>query len=206
MFTSTLQPGRARSGGSGHFTQTWSTGYGQWTDAQVAMFCVLRWKQVKRDGYKKLFLEAAERYMTSDPDASKVVWPGAVGDAIMLLLEVHRITGDQRYLARADSLGRIAVELFFPGDSPLPKASSRHDHYEVITRADTRGMALLNLGAAKQQPPIELDMIWPERQPPGRQALRQDHLLKPILTTAHSSPTTSHCPLPAVHYPLSTDH
>jgi len=163
MTTSTLEPGRARGGGSGFFTETWSTGYGQWTDAQVAMFCLLRWEQVKAEEYEKLFLAAADRYLASEPDASRVVWPGAMGDAITLLVEVHRITGDRRYLDRGDRLGRIAVELFFPDDSPLPKASSQHDHYEAITRADTLAMALVSLWAAKHKPGLDLGMVWPER-------------------------------------------
>ncbi|MFH1267315.1 MAG: hypothetical protein ABIK89_16450 [Planctomycetota bacterium] len=160
--TSSLAPDPNVAGHSSH-TDTWSTGYGEYTDAQMAMFCLLRYQQVKREGYKRLFLAAVERYVAREPDRSAVLWPGVMGDAITLLLAAYRTTGDPKYVARAGQLADAAVEVFFPGDSPLPKASSLHDHYEAITRADTLAMALLDLWAAKHRPDVDLGMIWPER-------------------------------------------
>ena len=150
---------------SGHspYTDTWSTGYGDYTDAQVAMLCCRRFEQVKLEGYKTLALAAADGYLASDPEASAVVWPGAVGDAILLLLEAHQMTGRAEYLGRADSLGRRAVAMFFADGYPLPKASSGHDHYEAITRPDTLAMALLDLWAAANRPGRNLGMVWPDR-------------------------------------------
>ncbi|MBN2292985.1 MAG: hypothetical protein JXM70_11200 [Pirellulales bacterium] len=142
-------------------TRTWEAGYGHYTDAQVAMICLARWRQVKLDGYRKLFIQAADRYMQADPDYKSVVWPGAMGDAIMLLVETYRETGEKRYLDRANQLARKSLTIFFPKDSPLPKASSKHDHYESITRADTLVMALLNLWACGNNK--QLNLVYVDR-------------------------------------------
>jgi len=48
------------------------------------------------------------------------------------------------YLDRARELGNLAVRQFF-GDSPLPRASLKTDHYETITGADTLALALVEL-------------------------------------------------------------
>jgi len=142
----------------GHFvrSQTWLSGYGDYTDAQMARFCVLRCDQTKRGEYLGLARAAADRYLHSDPDASIAVWPSAVGDAVGLLVEIHRLTGDRKYLARAKELAARAQAMFFTPGSPLPKATSNHDHYEAVTRADTLMMELLRLWAVVQQPPREL--------------------------------------------------
>ena len=66
-------------------------------------------------------------------------------------------------LDRAEQLATKSIATFFPDDSPLPKASSLHDHYEAITRADTLVMALLNLWAAKTKPDMHLGLTWSER-------------------------------------------
>jgi len=145
------------------WTSTWAMRYGNPADAQPAMLCLLRYRQVKLDGYRKLFLDTAERYLRSEPDPSRVIWPGAVGDALAVLLNAHGLTGEQKYLNRADQLARKAVNIFFTDDSPLPKASSQNDHYEAITRPDTLAMELLDLWALRNKPGLELGLIWPER-------------------------------------------
>ena len=144
-------------------TRTWSNRYGAYTDAQVAMMCWTRWRQVKLDGYRKLFRAAAERYVKTDPDTSRVIWPGVFGDAIWLLVEAHRMTGRKEYLPRAEQLAAKAVDVYFPDGCPLPKASPTHNHYEAITRGDTLAAALLNLWAAKNRPDLELNLQWVDR-------------------------------------------
>jgi hypothetical protein len=106
---------------------------------------------------------AADRYVTHDPNSNAVVWPGAMGDAVILLTEVYRETGQRRYLDRAEQLASQSVTTFFPDGSPLPKASSLHDHYEAITRADTLAVALLNLWAAKTEPNLALGLTWSDQ-------------------------------------------
>ena len=43
-------------------TKTWETAYGKYTDAQDALMCLCRWRQVKDEGYKKLLTAVADRY------------------------------------------------------------------------------------------------------------------------------------------------
>ncbi|MFQ5809587.1 MAG: hypothetical protein ACE5JM_08210, partial [Armatimonadota bacterium] len=69
---------------------------------------------------------------------------------------------EQGHLDRADTFGKTAADVFFK-DGPLPRASSRHDHYEAITRGDTLAMELLDLSAAKNRPDLDLGPIWDER-------------------------------------------
>lgn len=159
--TSTLEPGDPRLK-SYPYSRIWATGYGEATDAMIAMLCLMRYEQVKIDGYRNLFLKTADRYLTSDPDTSIALYPGAMAEAIAVMLGAHRLTGESKYLDRADTFGRLAADFFF-SDSPLPRASSQHDHYEAITRADTLAMELLALWAARERPELKLSLIWNER-------------------------------------------
>jgi len=166
---STLEPtdtytarGINKPGKKDSWTHTWETGYGEATDAQVAMLCFLRWHQNKRDGLKQLFLAAADRYLVREPDLSITLYPGALADAIATLTAAYRLTGDAKYLARADGFAKTACDVFFK-DSPLPRASSKHDHYEAITRGDTLAMVLLDLWAAQARPGLDLELVWADR-------------------------------------------
>jgi len=144
------------------FTKTWETGYGLLTDSGYAMLCLLRYRQVKLDGYKRLVLATADRYLVGTPDTAIALYPGSSGDAMALLLGAWRLTGDRKYLNRAGEFGAQAVQLFFD-NSALPRASTKHDHYEAITRADTLAMELLDLWAAQNKPRLDLGLMWPER-------------------------------------------
>lgn len=161
--TSTLEPGAARADDGSYFTRPWSSSYGHYVDAQVAMLCLLRYQQTQDPAYKRLFVGAADRYLAADPDRSASIWPGALGDAIALLVQTWHATGEEKYLDRADHFGRLALELFFTDGSPLPKASSKQDHYESITRGDTLMMELLALWAAQQRRPLQHTLVWPDR-------------------------------------------
>ncbi len=115
----------------------WAKAYGQETDARTALFCLQRYHQLddadRRQEYKALILDAGGRYLLSDPDTSITLYPGAVADAIDLMLGLYRLTGEQKYLDRAHAFGQFAAETFFAGDSPLPTASDDHGFYESIT-------------------------------------------------------------------------
>ena len=157
----------AFTSGNWTHTQPWATRYGAWTDAQVAMFNYLRWQQLpegtRKAGYRKLLLASADRYLTSMPDLNRTIYPGSLGDVVFHVLTAFEITGEKKFLARADEFAGLATEHFLSGDSPLPKASSRHDHYEAITRGDTLMMALLKLWQAKHRPDLELSLIYSDR-------------------------------------------
>ncbi len=134
------------------FGDMWGQGYGEETDARTALFCMQRYEQTGNPGYWALIEDAAERYMTSDPDTSLQLYPGAVSDAIDLLLEVYEETGDTRYLDRADYFGQQAAALFFDPDSPLPMATDDHSHYESITGGPDLMLSLANLHEAIPEP------------------------------------------------------
>jgi hypothetical protein len=167
---STLEPtdtytarGIQKPGKKDSWTHTWETGYGESTDAQTAMLCLSRWQQVKLDGFKQLFLAAADRYLRRDPDLSITLYPGALADAIAVMVSAHRLTRDAQFLDRADVFAKTVLDVFFKDGSPLPRASSKHSHYETITRGDTLAMALLDLWAARAKPPHDLSLVWTDR-------------------------------------------
>ena len=89
-------------------------------------------------------MAAADAYLNSLPDDEIDAWPLSFGQAITLELAAFRITARGKYHARAFKLGEMAVEKFF-GDSPLPRASLKTDHYESTTGADTLALALAEL-------------------------------------------------------------
>jgi len=146
----------------GSFTRPWATGYGEATDAQVANYGLIRYAQRPLEGYKQLAVEAGERYLDSAPDTSIPLYPGALADAIELMLNLYQLTGEARYLERADFFAEEALRIFF-NDSPLPRASAKHKHYEAITRGDTLVMELLKLWAVKHKADLVPQLVWNER-------------------------------------------
>jgi hypothetical protein len=133
------------------------------TEAQVAMLCYKRYRQVGLEGYKKLILASAERYLINEPDADAMIFPGKVGNAIFLMITANDLSGDAKYLNRADFFAQKAIEMFFDADSPLPKAGSKLQHYEAVTRADTLMMSLLKLWEVQNQPGKKLSLVYNDR-------------------------------------------
>ena len=70
------------------------------------------------------------------------------------------MTGEERFLQRAGVLADEALSVFW-NDGPLPRATSRHEHYEAITRADT--LALLELWSLRRGPERPLVFSWIDR-------------------------------------------
>ncbi|MEX1239640.1 MAG: hypothetical protein WEB30_07980 [Cyclobacteriaceae bacterium] len=144
------------------YSDLWATGYGQATDAQVANVCYLRYRQNNLPAYRDLILAAADRYITSEPDIEFPVYPGTMGDVIFLMLQAHELTGDIAYFNRAEHFGRIGISMFLGGNA-LPAASTRHNHFESITREDTFMMAILKLSASKQKKQNDISLVWCDR-------------------------------------------
>jgi Periplasmic pectate lyase len=161
--TDTLGAGDVRGQSRLSYTRPWATGYGEQTDAQMACLCRLRYGQVERDGYRDLILATAARYLASEPDIAFPVYPGALGDAIFLMLDAHELTGEATYLDRARHFADRAIAMFLDDSSPLPKASTKADHYEAITRADTLMMSLLRLWAVEHKPDLAARLIYNDR-------------------------------------------
>lgn len=178
----TLEPGDARAAAAfgtlglrwKSYTEVWATGYGVQTTANFAIACEIRYNQTKIEGYKKLVIAAADLYLQGEPDMEGSVdksgheirptlYPGAMADMIAVELAGYRLTGDQKYLARANHYARMAVRIFLPGDSPLPRVSSRADYYEALSRGDYLMAQLLTLWAVQNHLESKVRLIWCER-------------------------------------------
>lgn len=159
----TLQAHDVRGPELPRYSELWTAGYGRSTDARVANLCLLRFKQTKHHGYKALALNAAKRYLNVEPIAETTLYPGTFGDAIFLMLTTYEITSQAKYLERAEHFAQQAIKFFFDDSCPLPKASSKHEHYEAITRSDTLMMSLLKLWVTKNQPDLKLRLIYNDR-------------------------------------------
>jgi len=126
------------------YTSMWDPRQGKHTTAAVGVMCLSRYENTGKVGYRELILAAADAYLDSLPGDDVDAWPLSFGQAITLELAAWRVTAEQEYHARAVTLGKIAIEKFF-GDSPLPRASLKTDHYESTTGADTLVLSLAEL-------------------------------------------------------------
>ena len=146
------------------YTDLWGGAYGHRATVKVANKCLLRYRQTGSEDYRQIVLDAASLYLDSKPEDDMVVYPGTMGDAIFLMLGAYELAGEERYLNRADYFGRLALDMFFDDDSPLPRATSKHDHYEAnINRPDTLVMSLLKLWESLNPYEDKLSLIWIDR-------------------------------------------
>lgn len=141
----------------------WSNAYGGSGLAGRADVCMLRYRQVQLDAYRRFVLQTADLYRNQRVNLSKPVWPGTMGNAVLLMLNAHELTGEAEYLDAADRLARSGVDLFLGDDCPLPKASHVHDHYEAVTNGDTLMMALLRLWQVRNRPELKLNLLFTDR-------------------------------------------
>lgn len=95
--------------------------------------------------YHQLVLEAADAYEGNDPPPGVDLWPRDYAYAIKVQLAAHDLTGEQRFLDRAQHLADLAIQTFWSPESPLPRASVRSKHYESVTMGDLLLFALLQL-------------------------------------------------------------
>jgi hypothetical protein len=95
--------------------------------------------------YREMTLEAADLYLTSDPNVADRPWPVELGIVASLELAAFELTGDQDYFERAKHFTDLGYSFYWDEDSPLPKADPLVDHYENITRADTLVYAMLQI-------------------------------------------------------------
>jgi hypothetical protein len=143
----------------------WTGGYGG-AGGQIAgpaNLLLLRHGQTKPERYRERILAVADLHLRNPVNLDFPLHPGIFGKVIYLMLGVHELTGDARYLDRADDLARKAVELFLPDGCPLPKATHEHNHYEAVTNGDSLMMSLLQLWAARQNPPRKLPLSYTDR-------------------------------------------
>jgi len=125
----------------------WQSGYSASTLASSAMFCCARYQQTTNTAYRELILRYADHYADSRPEEDVDAWPMSFGHAISTQVAAYTLSRDRKYLAQAQRLARMAVEIFWQ-DNPLPRASMQTGHYETITGADSLALALLDVHAA----------------------------------------------------------
>jgi hypothetical protein len=140
----------------------WKAGYGTGNDTAFANLCLLRYDQVKLEGYRKLIVQTADRYAGREPDLSVPLHPGTFGNLVFLMVKTHDITGEEKYLTSAEEYADTAIGIFLD-DSPLPRATSQHEHYEAITMGDTLMMGILELWAVKNRPQDRPKLISNDR-------------------------------------------
>ena len=151
---------KPRKGGIG-YSFYWGMSYGRKTTAMLANLCYGRYLQLpagtNKEKYRLLVVNAADGYLDFDPDLSAgEIWPVEYGMVIFTELAAHKLTNQKKYLQRAQTLCDDALQLFWDKKSPLPKASSKLNHYEAVTRADTLLLALLAVYVESNDLPIKV--------------------------------------------------
>lgn len=145
------------------YSANWSNAYGNSGPAAGANVCMLRYRQVPMDIYRRFMLQTANGYGEADIDLTEPVWPGTLGNVVLLMLNAYELTSENKYLQAADRFARQSVELFLTDSCPLPKASHVHNHYEAVTNGDTLMMSLLRLWQVKNRPKSKGALIFTDR-------------------------------------------
>ncbi len=133
------------------YSSTWSSGYGYGTHAGVANTIYGRCKNLGDKypeitiSYKEMILKVGEMYLDSEPDTSFLLKPKEFSNVISLMLNCFELTENQKYLDRAAYFGKMGLSLFLKDESPLPKVTNQHGHYESITGAPSFMLNLLRL-------------------------------------------------------------
>jgi hypothetical protein len=141
-FISTIKADRKPA--SATSTVLWQEKEGAYTTAAVALMCLTRYENTGKTVYHDFVTAAAELYLKSPPPKEADLWPRTFGHAISLQVAAWRHTARMEHLEAARRLADEAVAKFW-GDSPLPRASLKSEHYESITGSDTLALALVEL-------------------------------------------------------------
>jgi hypothetical protein len=133
------------------YTDVWATGYGYSMHANLANLCYARYDQLGAShpdiakNYRALILATSEQYLYAIPPTDSLLKPDALAQVIKLMLSTYYMTGEKKFIDRADYFGRIGIDQFLDDGLPLPKASNRNKHYEALTGGPDFMYALLQL-------------------------------------------------------------
>jgi len=128
------------------YTGGWRMGYvGQYPHSWLASGLIRRYEQTKHQGYRRHVLACADNYLRASPGRDDDVTAGAIGNVILLLNAAFEMSGEEKYLERAEWFGRFAITCFWPDELPLPlpSRSARENVYAASSRCDTLAMAML---------------------------------------------------------------
>lgn len=125
------------------YTSDWAHGYGSPLTSEIAVLMLERFAANGDQRMLTLARQAADRYMQIEPPTEKTA-PFAVSSAIDLMMQIYHVTGESKYLQRAEYFGQLAESMFLV-DSPLPKATTLNNHYEAITGGDDLMLTLWQL-------------------------------------------------------------
>lgn len=151
------------------YTGGWRSAYtGEHPHTWLTPTLIARYQQTNNEGYKKLLVACADNYLAADPDEGLVspeksgrapdVESGSIGNVIVLLNAVFKLTHDDKYLTRAEFFAAWAAKKFWPDKSPLPRASVRENIYSAASRSDTLAMAMLQTALLRTQPEKEKEL------------------------------------------------
>lgn len=158
-----LQPEDVANWGKRFYSDLWATEYGEVTDALVGNTLMLRFQQNRDQAFKEMIIATARRYLDSEINLDYPVYPGTFGDVIWLMINAWELSGEESFLTRANFYAQKGISLFLK-DHPLPSASTKHTHYEAITKDDTFMMSLLKLYIVRtrhDKPAVNL--VWSDR-------------------------------------------
>lgn len=147
----------------GQIRGDWSNAYGSGGPPASANACMLRYRQRPTDAYRDFILRTAQAYRDALVDLRRPVWPGTVGNVILLQLNAYELSSEEKYIQAGHRFAHRGVELFLTDDCPLPRASHAHQHYEAVTNGDTLMMALLRLWLAQERAGVEHSLIFTDR-------------------------------------------
>lgn len=90
---------------------------------------------------------------------------GAIGNVILLLNAAFRISGEEKYLQRAEWFGQWALTYLWPDSHPLPLPSkpARQNIYAASSRCDTLVIAMLDTWQLRMRPEQQVDLIPTDR-------------------------------------------
>lgn len=133
------------------YTAVWATGYGYSTHANLANLLFSRYQQLKdshpqlAEKYKELIIFAADQYLSASPERDELQKPDAFANVVELMINSYSLTGEEKFLRRAEYFAWTGIDLFLPDGNPLPMATNQHNHYEAITGGPDFMYALLQL-------------------------------------------------------------
>lgn len=133
-------------------------GAGSYTDARHALLCAYRFHQTGRDGFQKLVLATADRYLGSKPASpSGVLTPKTIAPVMALLHQAWHLSQNERYLTDSRRLAELSRELFFRPEIALPVVSERsdqHPYYMSVSYGDSLMLMFLELGLLLVRKPV----------------------------------------------------